>query len=144
VSPNFTLQLGACDTVYLSEADAGGKSHRYRAQVIFGAAENGVSIRALRQQPDECGFRRDGAAHVGADNPTSVTQFRTGTGLANSAAEDRADCNQRNQLSTGRRRWNESRRERGRRVHRLANITSAAVPLFDPARPTNIGNSAAA
>jgi hypothetical protein len=73
----------------------------------------------------------------GADNPTSVAQFRTGTGLANSAPKiGPIVINEINYQPVvgGETNLVESADEE---FIELANITSAAVPLFDPARPTN-------
>jgi hypothetical protein len=137
VSPSFTLNAARGDAVYLSEADASGNLTGNRAQVVFGAAENAVSFGRFVNSQTNVDFVAMAQRTFGADNPTTVTQFRTGHRTREQRAKDRADRDQRNQLPTGRRRWNESRRERGRRVHRTGEHHRRGVPLFDPARPTN-------
>lgn len=79
---NFTLNSAHGDQVYLSESDGAGNLTGYRAQVGFGAAENGVS---LGRFPTSMGvdFVAMAQRTFGVDNPATVAQFRTGTGLSN-------------------------------------------------------------
>ena len=80
---NFTLNSARGDAVYLSQADGAGNLTGYRAQVEFGAAANAVSFGRF---PTSVGvdFVAMEQRTFGADSPTNVAQFRTGTGLPNS------------------------------------------------------------
>jgi len=80
---NFTLNSAHGDAVYLSQADAGGNLTGYRAQVSFGAASNGVSFGRFVTSVG-ADFVAMAQRTFGADNPGTVAQFRTGTGLSNS------------------------------------------------------------
>ncbi len=80
----FSLSSANGDQVYLSAADANGNLTGYQSRVDFGPAENGVSFGRY-----ETSVGRDFTAMAertfGMDSPATVGQFRSGTGLVNSA-----------------------------------------------------------
>ena len=82
VFPSFALDSAQGEGVYLSAADAGGHLTGYRVGVEFGAAENGVS---LGRYTNSTGveFVALSRRTFGVDNPATLAQFRTGTGLPN-------------------------------------------------------------
>lgn len=80
----FTLNAAHGDSVFVSEADALGNLTGYRAQVSFGAASNSVSFGRFVTSAG-VDFVAMNNRTFGADNATAVSQFRTGTGLTNSA-----------------------------------------------------------
>jgi hypothetical protein len=78
----FSLSSAKGDEVYLGQANAGGDLTGYRAQVSFGAAENGVSFGRFVTSVG-ADFTAMSARSFGVDNPDLVTDFRTGTGRTN-------------------------------------------------------------
>jgi hypothetical protein len=78
----FTLNSAHGDEVWLSAATAGVETG-YRATVAFGASFNGVSFGRV---PTSTGvdFVPLSQRTFGVDNPSTLAQFRTGTGLTNS------------------------------------------------------------
>ena len=129
----FTFNSAHGDSAILSQADARGNLTGYRSEVNFGAAENGVSF---GRQPTSVGvdFTALSARTFGQDNPTTVAQFRTGTGLRNAGAESRPGGDQRDLLLL-----HHGLDSRTRRTSSSNCKTSAStnVALFDPAYPTN-------
>ena len=79
----FTFNSAHGDQVYLSQSDAGGNLTGYRAVAKFGAAANGVSFGQYTNSIGAVEFVAMSRRSFGADTPTSVDQFRTGTGAAN-------------------------------------------------------------
>src|SRR5204863_4142059 len=98
------------------------------------AAENGVSFGRFVNSQTNADFVAMAQRTFGVDNPTSVAQFRTGTGLANSAPKVGPIVINEINYQPATSNLLESADEE---FIELANITGAAVPLFDPARPTN-------
>jgi len=82
VSPSFALDSAHGDAVYLSAADFGGAIYGFRTSVKFGAAENGVSFGRYTNSTG-IEFVAMSQRTFGVDNPVSLAQFRTGTGLPN-------------------------------------------------------------
>jgi len=80
----FALNSAHGGTVWLSEAGPGQSLTGYRARADFEAAENGVSFRRLAT-PFETVHVAASARSFGADTPSSLAEFRTGTGLPNPA-----------------------------------------------------------
>jgi hypothetical protein len=82
----FSFNSAHGDSVFLAEADPLGNLTGYRAQVSFGAASNSVSFGRFVTSAgvDFVALRN---RTFGADNPSTVAQFRTGTGLPNAAAK---------------------------------------------------------
>ncbi|PYJ01969.1 MAG: hypothetical protein DME25_17140 [Verrucomicrobia bacterium] len=81
----FSLNSARGDEIYLAQTTVADALTGYRAQVSFGAAENGVSFGRYVTSLGESHFVAMSQRTFGSDNPDTVEQFRTGTGLANSA-----------------------------------------------------------
>jgi hypothetical protein len=129
----FTFNSAHGDGAILSQADNLGNLTGYRAQVKFGAAENGVSL-GRYQTSVGLEFVALSARTFGQDDPATVADFRTGQGLPNAAprvgpvaiseimfhpvAADLAE-NPEDEFVE------------------LLNISNTPVPCFDPAHPTN-------
>ena len=80
----FSLSSANGDEVYLSAATAPGVLSGYRAEAKFGAAAPGVSIgRYVAGTGPE--FTALSRRTFGEDSPSSVEEFRTGTGATNAA-----------------------------------------------------------
>lgn len=132
----FTLNSAHGDSVFLSEANAAGELTGYRAQVSFGAAENGVSWGRV---PTSTGvdFVPLAARTLGNDNPSDLTEFRAGSGLTNAPA--RVGPVVINELMYRPVTWvgtNATENPNDAFVE-LLNITAAPVALHDPSAPTN-------
>jgi hypothetical protein len=130
---NFTLNAAHGDNVYLSQA-TNGVLTGYRAQVDFGAAENGVSFGRYRTSVGNYDFVAMSARSFGVDNPANVALFRTGAGKTNpyplvgpvviSEIMYRPPL-----LGT-----NDNTRDE---FIELRNLTASAVALYDTNYPTN-------
>ena len=83
---SFSLNSAKGDDVYLSVADAAGNLTGYRTHENFGPAENGVSFGRFTTS-DGVDFTAMSQRTFGADNPATLTDFRTGTGRTNSYAK---------------------------------------------------------
>ncbi len=135
---SFSLSSAQGDQVYLSAADAGGQLTGYRTVVDFGPAANGVSFgryitSALNGNKAE--FTAMAQRTFGADNPPTLDDFRTGTGRTNSGplvgpVVISEIMYHPPDLLGG---IDDSANE----FIEIKNITGSAVPLFDPAYPTN-------
>jgi hypothetical protein len=131
----FTFSSEDGDQVYLAEAVGGQLTGRV-VEEVFEAAENGVSFgRVETSVPGDHKFVAMGSRTFGMDNPTTLEEFRTGTGKVNSAPRvgpvvisevmynpSSPDGITDNTLDE---------------FIELANITTGSVPLFDPLFPTN-------
>jgi hypothetical protein len=80
---SFTLNSANGDEVFLHSADAAGNLTFYRVSRAFGPAENGVSFGRYVTSEGKADFVPMSRRTFGVDNPTSVNQFRLGTGLTN-------------------------------------------------------------
>lgn len=131
----FTFSSENGDQVYLSETVNGNLTGRV-VEEVFEAAENGVSFgRVETSVPGDHKFVAMASRTFGVDNPTTVEQFRTGTGLANSLPRVGPVVISEivyNPLSLDGITDNTVDE-----FVELANITGASVPLFDPLHPTN-------
>jgi len=129
----FTLDSVRGDTIHLSAADANGNLTGYRSVVNFGAAFNGVTFgRYITTVGAD--FPALEQRSFGVDNPSTVTQFRTGTGAAN--AYPRIGPVVLNEVmfhppDIG---TNDNTVDEYVELH---NLTTNAVALYDPAYPTN-------
>lgn len=136
---SFSLSSAKGDEVYLSVADANNILTGYRTVVSFGAAANGVSFGRYITSGLNAGkveFTAMAQRTFGVDNPPTLDDFRAGTGKTNSGplvgpvvisevhyhpvdliggVDNLAD-----------------------EFVEIRNITGAAVPLYDPAYPTNV------
>jgi hypothetical protein len=79
----FTFNSAHGDHAYLSQGDALGNLTGYRAATAFGAAANGVSFGRYTNSVGKVDYPAMSARSFGVDNPTTVDQFRTGTGALN-------------------------------------------------------------
>jgi hypothetical protein len=82
----FTFDSAHGDEAWLSEADANGNLTGYRTGAKFGAAANGVSFGRVVTSVG-VDYAAMSVRTFGQDNPATVTQFRTGTGLPNAAPQ---------------------------------------------------------
>lgn len=131
---NFTLNAARGDAVYLSEADGAGELTGYRVGVSFGAAENGVAFGRFATSVG-VDFTAMAQRTFGADNPATLAQFRTGTGLTNSYPKvGPVIINEIMYHPVSGTNAVEIAEEEFVELH---NVTASAVPLFDPAHPTN-------
>lgn len=80
----FTFNSAHGDRVFLSEADGAGTLTGYRVPAGFGAADNGVSFGRYTNSVGQVDFVPMSSRSFGVDNPTTLDQFRLGTGAANS------------------------------------------------------------
>jgi hypothetical protein len=121
------------DEVILSAA-ANNRLTGFRANVEFGAAENGVSFGRYFNSVGAEQFVALGARTFGVDNPGTVEQFRLGKGASNAAprvgpiviSEIMYHPPDTGGLDNTRDEFIE-----------LQNITTGPVPLSDPLHPTN-------
>ena len=120
----------------MSEADGAVNLSGYRAQVLFGAARNGVSLGRF-QTSVGVDFVALSSRTFGVDDPATVAQFRTGTGLTNSYPMVGPVVINEIMYSpvtgSGTNAFDNADEE----YLELFNFTSNAVPLYDPAAATN-------
>ena len=128
----FTFNSAHGDSAILSAADALGNLTGYRAEVKFGAAENGVSFGRF-QTSVGVDFTAMNARTFGAGNPTTVAEFRLGTGLPNSGAKVGPVVISEAMYYPTVAGLENSDDE----FIELENISVNPVPLFDPTYPTN-------
>jgi hypothetical protein len=128
----FTFNSAHGDSVILSQADALGNLTGYRSELKFGAAENGTSF---GRYPTSVGvdFTALAARTFGQDNPTTVAQFRTGTGLPNALPKVGPIVISEILFYSTTSGFENSEDE----FVELQNIYGTNVTLFDPAYPTN-------
>ena len=129
----FTLNSAHGDKVLLSAATNGGLSG-YRAQVSFDAAENGVSFGRYATSQGDVEFVPMARRTFGVDEPTSLAQFRTSTGLSNAYPKVGpivlGEIMYQPPMLGG---LDNTRDE----FIKLVNLTGTNAPLYDPAYPTN-------
>jgi hypothetical protein len=80
---SFTFNAAHGDQVYLHQADAAGNILPYRASRDFGPAANGVSFGRWVTSDGGSDLVAMSRRSFGVDNPTSLPNFRQGTGLTN-------------------------------------------------------------
>jgi hypothetical protein len=80
---SFTFNSARGDEVYLHSADAAGNLTFFRASRDFGPQANGVSFGRYVTSDGHLELTAMRHHTFGVTNPTSLTQFRTGTGGAN-------------------------------------------------------------
>ncbi len=133
---NFTLNSAHGDSVYLSQADGAGNLTGYRTQTSFGAAQNGVSFGRF---PTSVGvdFVAMAQRTFGVDNPASVAQFRTGTGLTNSDPKIGPVILNEVMYHPSSGVGSNAVELADEEFVELHNVTGSPVPMFDSARPTN-------
>ncbi|HOW66732.1 MAG TPA: lamin tail domain-containing protein [Candidatus Paceibacterota bacterium] len=79
---DFTFNSAHGDEVVLSETDAEGRLTGYRIQVEFGSTENGVSLGRF-ETSQGVDWVAQTTPSFGVANPTSLSDFRKGTGQPN-------------------------------------------------------------
>ncbi len=121
------------DEVVLS-ASANGRLSGWRARVDFGASANGVSFGRYVTSDSRAQFVALRTTTFGADDPGSVVEFRTGRGAANATPRVGPVVISEIMYHPPDLGTNDNTRDE---FVELRNITTAAVPLFDPAHPTN-------
>jgi hypothetical protein len=135
VPPLFSLNSAYGDQVHLSQADALGNLTGHRAAVSFGASANGISF-----GPYQTSVGSDFVAlqfpTLGITNPASLAQFRSGTGAPNAGplvgpVVISEIMYQPPSVGTN------PAGSAGIEFIELQNLTGVAVPLYDPAHPTN-------
>ena len=137
-APDFTLNAAHGDSVVITEALANGAVTGRRLTRSFGASANGVSFGRHVKSDGGTDFVPMAARTFGADSPSTVTQFRGGTGLPNAyplvgplvIAE--IHYHPPDLISGGV--TNDNALDE---FIELANVTAATLPLYDPAYPTN-------
>ena len=132
--PLFTFNSAHGDAVYLSQADASTNLTGYRIGQSFDAAANGVSL-GRYQTSVGTDFVSLGQRTFGADNPATLAQFRTGTGLAN--AYPLVGPIVISEIMYHPPDYGTNSPDDGEFIE-LQNISGATVPLFDPAHTTNV------
>jgi hypothetical protein len=129
----FSLNSARGDSVYLSQADGSGNLTGYRAQASFGPSANGISF-GRHVTSVGVDFVPLAQPTFGVANPTTLTQFRAGSGSANAYPlispvvinEFMTAPPSHPHLSPG----------DGEFVE-LLNRSGSEVPLYDPAHPAN-------
>ncbi|MFO1513182.1 MAG: lamin tail domain-containing protein [Verrucomicrobiota bacterium] len=125
----YTLNSAHGDQIWLT-ATAAGIETGERATVDFGSSFNGVTFGRI-ETSQGVDFWPLTARTFGADNPSTLAQFRTGTGLPNAALRvGPVIINEIMYHPPGGTNGGESFIE-------LRNNTSTNVPLYDPNFPTN-------
>lgn len=127
----FSLNSYEGDEVWLSTGDATGRLTGERAFVRFGALDNGVSFGRV---PISGGsdFAPLSRPTLGVEFPISLSQFRTGRGMANAAP--RVSWIQLAEVFFASTNTPASAKEPFVEIH---NHGSQTLPLYDPAHPTN-------
>jgi hypothetical protein len=128
---SFTLNSARGDQVYLHTADAAGNLTFFRLSRDFGPSENGVSFGRYVKSDATTDFVPMSRHTFGVSNPTSQTQFRSGTGAQNAYPKmgplviseimyhppDVGTSNVDNSIDE---------------YVEIFNLTTATVPLYDP------------
>jgi Lamin Tail Domain/Bacterial TSP3 repeat len=132
----LTLNSAHGDSVLVTEADGLGNLTGYRAQVSFGAAEKGVSFgRFVTSAGSD--FVPLASRSFGVDSPSTVAQFRTGTGLTNSYPKVGPVVINEIMYHPITGSGTNALENTDEEYVELFNITPNAVPLYDPAAATN-------
>ncbi len=132
--PSFAFNSFKNDELYLSVADANGNLTGYRTSASFGAAAAGASFGRYEKSTGD-DFVAMTARTFGVNNPSTVAQFRTGTGTSNAyPAVGPVVINELHyhppDLAGG---VDDTESE----FIEILNASAAAVALYDVARPTN-------
>ncbi len=137
----FTFNSAHGDDVLLSQIDGAGNLTGYQAREIVESAANGISFgRYKTSVTNDYKFVAMSRTTFGQDDPLSVQQFRTGTGLTNAYPKvgpvviSEIMFHPSNTIFGTNLVLTENLDEEYVELH---NITSSAVPLYDPAYPTN-------
>jgi hypothetical protein len=131
--PFFSFNSARGDAAYLSEADGAGNLTGMRVGVSFNAAANGVSF-GRYETSIGVDFVSLGERTFGVDNPSTLAQFRTGTGAGN--ASPLVGPVVISEIMYRPPDWGTNTPDVEEFIE-LQNISASAVPLFDPAHPEN-------
>ncbi len=131
----FTLNSAHGDQVILAQADALGALSGFRVEASFGAAENGVSL-GRYQTSMGVDFTAMSSRTFGEDSPATLDQFRLGGGLPNAGPKVGPVVISEIMFHPTVSAINPAEAPEDEFIE-LQNITTAAVPLFDTAFPTN-------
>ena len=121
------------EEAFIHTADANGNLTGYRTGVKFGAAENGFSFGRYRTSVD-VDFTTLSARTFGADNPSTLGEFRAGRGATNAYPRVGPIVLSEIMYHPSKLGTNDNERDEFIELH---NLTGAAVPLFDLNHPTN-------
>ena len=130
----FSLSSAKDDDISLSTGDTNGNLTGYRTTVNFGAGANGVSFGRHVTSDQRQEFVALSARSFGQDDPGTLAEFRTGTGLANPYPKVGPVVISRIMYHPPDIGTNDNTLDE---YLELKNITGATVPLFDPAAATN-------
>ena len=122
------------DEVTLSSSQDGALTG-YRTSVSFGTSENGVSFGRYVNSVGEEEFVAMSARTFGEDDPATLEQFRLGTGLPNAYPKVGPVVISEIMYHPPTDGTNDNVLDEFVELH---NITTAAVPLFDPDYSTNV------
>ncbi|HUR46834.1 MAG TPA: lamin tail domain-containing protein, partial [Candidatus Saccharimonadales bacterium] len=131
---SFSLNSAKGDDVYLSAALANGALTGLRAQVSFGAAQNAVSFGRYTTSVG-VDFVAMAQRTFGTDNPDTVQQFRTGTGLPNSLPKVGPIVISEIMYHPASVDTNDNVLDEFIELH---NITLFSAPLYDASYPSNV------
>ncbi|HXG49248.1 MAG TPA: lamin tail domain-containing protein, partial [Methylomirabilota bacterium] len=134
----FSLSSARGDEIYLAASGTDGSPNGLRTSVKFGPAANGVSFGRYRTSTGRIDFPAMSARSFGQDDPSSVEQFRTGTGAANpyprvGPVVIRQIMYHPPDVVTP----TATNDNVALEFIELRNLTAAPLPLYDPAHPTN-------
>jgi hypothetical protein len=137
IAPSFALSSSHGEDLYLFTADLLGNLTGFRTDTKCGAAPDAVSI-GTYQTSQGIDFTALSQRTFGADNPASLTQFRTGTGLPNAYPKvgpvviNEIHYHPPDIISNGT--TNDNSLDE---FIELYNFSGNSVQLFDPVYPTN-------
>ena len=130
----FSLSSAKGDQIFLSTGDTNGNLTGYRTTVDFGAAQNGVPFGRYVTSDNREEFVAMSARSFGQDDPGSIAQFRTGTGLANPYPKVGPVVISQIMYHPPDVGTNDNTLDE---FIELKNITASSVPLYDPLAATN-------
>ena len=137
-TPDFTLNSAHGDFVVITEGQASGAVTGRRTTRAFGSSANGVSFGRYVKSDGGTDLVPMSARTFGVDNPATVTQFRGGNGLPNAypliGPLILTEIMYRPPDTVVGTVTNDNTLDE---FIELTSVTNAALPLYDPAYPTN-------
>lgn len=137
-SPDFTFNSAHGDTAVVTEALPGGGLTGRRLSKSFGPSANGVSFGRYVKSDGGSDFVAMSTRSFGTDQPGSITEFRTGSGLPNPyplvgpLVITEIHYHPPDRISGGL--TNDNTLDE---FIELTSVTNGVLPLYDPAYPTN-------
>ncbi|MEW6158453.1 MAG: lamin tail domain-containing protein [Verrucomicrobiota bacterium] len=135
VPPSFNLNSAHGGSLFVSATDANANLTGWRAQVDFGATENGVSLGRIESSIG-AQFAPLLRRTFGRDDPPTLAEFRTGSGLANAGPKVGpiviSEIMYHAPAADG-----TSAEDPDFEFIEIQNVSGTTVPLFDPAHATN-------